>query len=478
MNYNQSSFRIDKKDFLRGNNSYEDYPDGGVVTSVIGLNTWSKPGKLANAPRLNETVTPSLPADGVISWGVGKGTISLDAMAVMTDTFSGDGSFFTVGDSTGSLTKVGATDTSQDYAIGWVDTVFYQGNFYTTSRTDIIKNNPDLTTRDLSYWVTTKGESALTTASPHPMVVFGDILYIANTNVLHQIDGATVTTSVLDLGSDYVITALAVYNNMIYITAEPYWNAFGNNHNGAKIFTWNGYSPSWIDEWDVDYRINSMYVAPSGVMYIFNNHYMGYWTGNRIQYLRPVNNQIFKCHITSTTNSLMYADGDTIVRYGTPLFGGTKRFFSYFFSDSHEFVGITSLYNNSITISQTGTVYSTNHFLADVDTPEATRSHTFTFNKRRFSRPVKVRGVVIDTEQLVSGHSYVIKYYDEKNNLKVIGTFAATDATMLNKYTWGFPVVGDQNATRSIQPVLVQTGGGHLEGIDILYGPAESKFNQ
>lgn len=476
MNYNQDSFRIDRKDFIRGNNSYENYPDGGVTTETVGANAWSKPGLLSNAPHFGSSTTAGLPQSGIISWGIGKESLGLKTMGVGTND-DRDGYFYTVG-LNGVLVQSGSADTSQDYKLGWTDTAYYQGSFYTTSLTDIIKNSADLGTRDLSYWVTTKGQSGLGYYSPHPMVVYGDILFIADSQYLHQLDGTTANSQVLDLGNEYIITAMTVYNNLIYIVAEPYWNASRDSHGATKMFTWNGYSPSWIDEWDLNYSINCLYVDRNGIMYMFNKYFMGYWTGSKMQNLWPINSLVFKPQVTSTSDSMFFVDDDTIIRYGTPIPGGTKKFFKSFFSDTRTFVGIVSFQGNRLIASEDGVTNSSVYYISNVNSPSTTEEDTFVFNKRRFTRPVKIRGAVIDTDQLTTGKSYEIKYYDDKNQLITIGEFTATDSSMRNKYTWGFESLGIHYATRSVQPVIVATGGGHIEGVDFLYAPAEGKFNR
>lgn len=313
-------------------------------------------------------------------------------------------------------------------------------------------------------------------------------MYIADGSYLHSLDGTTPSQQVLFLGTEWVVTAMTVYNNLIYIAATPYLDNGGQRHTGSKIFTWNGYSASWLDEWNVDYRVDTMYVDRTGIMYIFNSHYMGYWTGSRVQFLRKVEKQIFKHQVASITNSLIYADNDKIIRYGTPIFGGTKRFTIPYLSNAGEingdFLGVNSIYNNSLMIIEkpSGATNISNPRVSDMDTVSdfsTTSSGEFTFNKRRFSKPIKIKGLSIDTTQVTTlGQSYIIKYINDRNETITLATFEYATTEHRQKYTWVFDKVAAQRATRSVQPILEIVGGGHVEGLDFFYGTAEAKFNQ
>lgn len=462
------SFRLDKDDFLRGNNTYDNMPDGEFLAQNNGLNPFHKPGTLT-IPSSVGAPTTGLPSAGMINFGKGKGTLTLDAIAVGTNS-SQDGYFFTIADSTGAHTQVGSADTAHNYDIGKSDTEFYQGSLYTTSDTDITKNNLALTVRDTVYWVTTLGKSALTATAPHPEVVYNDILYIADGRYLHQIDGATGTAQVFDLGPDWVITALANYNDLIYITAEPYYNFGGSNHSQAKMVTWDGYSASWISEWKTEFRIGALYVS-NNILYAWSKDYMYYWNGIEMKPLRPMSGQIYKHQITEVDRSIFFVDGTYVVRYGSPLFGGAKKFF-YYYNFGTNLAGIISYYNKSMVISQTGVSTSQIGYATDVNSPSTSAVYEVTGNKRFFKRPVRPRACVVETLPLVSGNSLTMKYVSDKGVEKTCGATAFSYALHGGAYLHVFDIL-NAPSTRVIQPRIRITGNLYIVNIDYFYEPVE-----
>ncbi len=474
MDYSLPSFTIDKADFLKGNNSYENLADGGEVTSSFASNPFSKPGLLTIAPDLGNSVTASLPSEGVLTFGFAKGSLGQDVMAVATNS-SRDGYFYLVSD-VGAMTAVGSADTTNEYTVGKTDTVFYQGSWYTTTEDDIVKNSVDLATRDVSFWVTTKGKSAMNTSAPHPLVVFGDIMYVASANAIHQLDGSTATESVFVLGTDWVITAMTVYDNLIYIVAEQYYNYSGVYHGISKMYTWDGYSGSWLSEWDLNYRFGALYVFEN-IMYMWTKDFMGYWDGARFRALRPMTAQTYKHQITEADQCLFFVDGVYVVRYGSPSPNGTKKFFNYFKTNENAFTGIAAWTEKKIVITKNGATNMSNFYVANVNAAPAGTgvSQAPTFNPRYFKRPVYIRHVVVETEALASSQSVIPAYLDDAGSIVSAGTFAYATTEMQGKTIWTFDVF--KRPTMSVKPRAYITADTHVRRITYYYDPATQATN-
>lgn len=474
MQYEFPHFRIDRSDWLKGSNTYENYPDGGIIFSSSGYNVFKKPGWLANSPDLGNTVTSSLPTNIGISWGYGKGAIAQQVMVVGSNG-SQDGSFYTV-DTSGAFTKVGSDDTGRDYQLGKTSTVFYHGSFYTTSTTDICKNSSDLATRDTSWWVTTKGQTSLNSFAPHPQVVFGDIHYIADGQYIHQDDNGTVQYNVFDLGQDWVITSMEVYNNKIYIAAEPYFNFSGTSEGFSRLFTWNGYSDSWIDEWFIGPRINALKVFKN-VLYCWTPAYMGYWNGSAIKNLYPLNSSgsfPYTDGIVTTEDSMYFPDHLSLIRYGSPTPSGKNRF--------HRFQTIPTRANSvgsytrdGIEVCATGVSNGSNHAFNSFGTPGGNKSYQF--NRRLLSRPIRVRAYVIHTNGMASGQYAEFSYIDHAGTSSAVRRFGyAASALMQGKQVWRFDILG-QPPTTLFDPVLTLAGDVYVRAIDVLYEPSNDKLN-
>lgn len=483
---NLPHFRIDYHDFLRGSNSYVNYPDGGFLSTSYGINIFNTPGLLTTTPHKSETVHSSLgSSEPIIAWGLGPSSSGLGGeLVALGVTGSSDGVFYNVNSSSGNITANGSADTTQAYnGNGFVDAIQYQGSWYFTSRVNVIKCSIDLNTKDLTFWTTTKSKSSLQQYSPHPMVVYNDILWIADQNYLHSLDGSTASTQVFDLPSGWVITAMCIYNNLIYMAAEPYWNASGFYHGQAKIFTWNGYSDSWLDEYDVDTRVNCLYVF-DGTLFAFTQYYLGYFDGVRVKYLRPVLNQIFKSQVTQVDNSMFYVDGINMIRYGSPVPGTRKVFVNYIpATASQGYSAIIAHYLKQMIIVEKGNSNGLPYLVSDINAAGgSSESYLQDYNARFFSRPVRVRSVVVETESgLASGQSVDVNYFDHTGASKDAAFFGYSSnefgtGALQGKNIWRFDVE-DGIVTRTIRPSVTVAKDTKLRYVDFYYEQSEDDLN-
>lgn len=482
MNYSQPNFRLDSKDWFKGNNVYDDFPEGAAITSTVGINSFSRPGLLAQAPALGSSINNTLPKDGVVSWGIGSGSLSPAVIAVYTDG-SSRASWYQTDVTTGAMTVVGSPDTTRFYTKGITDTVFYNGNFYTTSESDICKNSADLGTRTQSWWITTSGKPALTAGIPHPLLVYESIMYIADGRFLHKLDGTDISLEVWDAPPDHIITAMAEYNGLIYIVAEPYKNLTGSVHGLAQMFSWDGLLESWYEQYFLDYRVNSLYVYKNR-LYAWTNQYMALWTGSEMEPIYTVSNQVFKCHITATSDSLFFVDGDTIVRYGKSFSPNLQRRFYRYMSNSGDlpFAGIISAADDKLVITAPGDSISSNYIISNINTPATSGTRKFTFNKKFFNQPVKPRGVVVTvSEPLSTGQAVKAGYIDMLGNehypTENDGNFAYSNTEMQGRTVFEFSY-NSKDKVRSMDPVISLTGSVHVRSVDYLYEGSENKFNE
>jgi len=140
MRYELPHFTIDRTDFLKGGNTFENYPDGGMTFDYFGYNAFGKPGWITGAPSFGANITGSLVPDPGISFAQGKGTISQEIMCVGNDA-DNDGTYYSMVESTGALTRVGSVDSDSVYQLGFVSSIYYNGSFFTTTKTNVVKNS-------------------------------------------------------------------------------------------------------------------------------------------------------------------------------------------------------------------------------------------------------------------------------------------------------------------------------------------------
>lgn len=483
MNYDLPHFSIDRGDFMKGGNSFDSLPDGGIQKSYYGYNAFYKPGVLTVCPSLGSSVDSTIKKLAAFGMAMGKNAGSTPVMLAM-GTDATDGYYYSVDPTTGAFTKVGATDTGHSYSKIVTHSVWYNSSFFTTYNGGIAKNSADLATRDLPWWTTTKSMTALDAGGilvPHPMVVFGDIMYIADGRYVHQNDHDTCQYDVLDLGPDWVITDMKVFNNQIFIAAEPYYNSSGSYHGRARMFTWDGVSASWISEFPLDYRVNAMFSFDQ-TLYMFTNDWLGYWDGFRMKRLYPMAGQILQHQICSTSDSMFFVDPTTtpvIVRMGAPSIVGAHRFHRFLpYASSQLAGGIFSPYQNALLATQNGSSVASNFYISNVNTP-GSPTFAWRFNRRRFSRPVKIRGIVIELyDNLASGQSVYVQYIDDT------GTSITTPAVMQYStvehrapQSWRFDIVA-KKAVRFLDPYITVTGGALVQNVDFLYEASEAVSNK
>lgn len=412
---------IEGKDFLKGVSSFEDVADGGYSPQSKGISPYATPGLLKPGPTVNFS-SASYPAEGVFAFGCWSANVAPGITRAVSGTGSPnyDGKFYTTNDS--GQPTLANTDTGNDYKRGQTFMVRYKGNFYVTSTTDIAMLNYDLSTADFDYWVTTKGKAALTSTNPHPMAIFADILYIADGRYLHSIDGTTATTQVLILPEDFVITDLELYNGLLYISAAKFQNLTENVPAiDACIFTWDSFSPTFIDQLPLQDPIDSMKVF-GGTLLLFCQNYMGYWTGSTVNVLRQLTARVYKNMIGITKDRLYFPQTGDVMCLGNPIMSKPK-FFSIPMK-MPDFPGgtIDSLYcprPGYIIFGSTTNMMSAN----DVDGSNNT-SVSFYSNKISLRAYCKVTKIIVESEPLVASSSMTLSFVDSKGVTRTIGVYS------------------------------------------------------
>lgn len=480
MNYSLPNFSVSKVDFLKGNATYDDLLDGGQTIASIGGNSFDRPGLLSISPVIGSTIDSGLPSNGIINYGFGKGSAPAVAVSVAVGANAAqDGYFYAVDYSSGAThTQVGSSDTAHNYTIEQSDTVFYQQNIYTTSQSDITKNDYSLSTRDTVFWSTTKGMGTFSsTGLNHHMVVFGDVLYITDGRYLHSLDGTTATAQVFDVGLGYFINTICVYDNQIYITAEQQSDTLNLVHGLGKMYTWDGYSASWLNEWDIEFKIPTLRVSSENILYAWTSNEMLYWDGSRFKPVRPMSRQIYKHQVTECLRSLFFTDNRNIIRYGSPVKGGGKRFFHSISITSQSFTAITSVQINALILTTTGSTNGSNYLISNINTPSTSATAPLIFNNRLFPVPVKVRHVVIELGQAISsGQSVTVSMNTDTNTVKTLDAFANATSGMAGKLRWKFDVFG-MASSFLIQPRISITGAVYIRRVLFYYEFVPEEMN-
>jgi hypothetical protein len=503
-NENLPSFKIDYREFLKGENSYPEYPDGGFTSpegfsddsstkSRVGVNLYNRVTYLSTPPS-PVIVSPIIPdIEKMVGWG--SGNFITDLMAIGSNG-ANHGYFYQVDSFNASLT-LKSTDTTRQYYYPYTDVELYKDNFYVTSLTDIAQCTADMVTVVQNYWTGTLAQAPLF-ANPHPMCVRTDILYIADGRYLHQIDNVTVQLQVLDLPDGWIIDCLVVYKNFMYIGAHT---ASGS----SKVYTWDGISDSWNEEYEMDDYVTSLKVF-QGVLYAFMPSIISYFDGTKFKDFRPIvggglfsSPTVTKFQSDTIWDSMLFIEStglpqyvNWLNRYGRVIISGrTKNVFTRYISDPLPGGGLNIgsfivtngniLYgfgnNNSKTSPRT--------FLYDQGTGHGlnatgTRTIRVNLNTRVFSTQVKPRKLIAHFDNVDVSAGSVIEYgwIDDTGAEHPIATpsIAGTMLDLTGKKRVSIDI-NAANATREITLYVNISKGAQLKALECFYSGVETPVN-
>lgn len=483
-NYNDlPSFEINFKDYIRGQNSFNEYPDGGIKTESIGANPFYVRGYLSTSP--DQTNINAIDGDGdndiaVLAYGQGVGVNTLVACAAEDATNSG--LFYTI-DPNGVYTLVGSPDAAHNYVKGNTDSAFYHSHFYFTSTQDLARMDDDLTSPDFSYWTGTLGQSNFTSFK-HPLLVFGDILYIGDGQYLHQIDDTTPQEQVLDLEEGYIVDCLITYNNLMFIAAHQ-----GNGF--SKIYTWDGFSPSWLDEYEVNDTISCLFVF-QGVLFVFFDDAIGYFDGTKVKQIREIAGTVQKHMVTKSRTAMYFIETfgggnlgrSCLTRYSPVIFQGSQvntfiRYLDQFAltNENNRYVTCVISRNQNLftsTVNNAADTASSGEIDGDkIQLPSDVKTYEFVFNDRNFNSQVQIRQVIAQFADVDEDNTIALSYIDDSNTQRVIGTVSGSNADVTARES--FKDTLQYPATQRVTPVVAIEKHARLFKVRFYYEGVEEQ---
>jgi hypothetical protein len=274
----------------------------------------------------NCTVKKVIPYMRTIAFANDSNQAVNGALCLGSEYGSEDGQLYSMDKDFGgaSLSLIGVKDTTRNYKLGYSDAIFYNGNYYITSITNIIKVNAAKTSVQYDWWTATVGgggveQSALTATVAHQMVIAYGYLYIIDGNKVHRIDSSdNVINGILELDTDFSLMAIEYHNNKIYLYADKVKNNLVDASSSDAVFAskgeiiiWDGTNidTSTIERYPVSSPIFTM-KSFNGNLYIWDAYSFGYWNGMTIQSLRKTNGfPKYKCMITYYKDRLYWIDG-------------------------------------------------------------------------------------------------------------------------------------------------------------------------
>lgn len=363
-------------------------------------------------------------------------------------------------DSSYNLTSV-QNDAGRTYAYANTDLVSYKGKVYATSQTDIMllsTGSTFLDTKDATWWTVTKSKSALGSAQRHPMLVYEDILWIADGNLLYKWDDSLATTG-LTLPSDQSIVALGIdpSTGLMLISVSLGQNASNTLPKGNKILLWDGFSTKVRRAITIDSLATAFYQL-GGTVFVCYGRNFGYWTGSGVNFLRRFKRVtniadllVYKSKITNIGPVLYIADGFDIMAFGETL-SGQKRFWlaHQIGAESQDYLryAIFSLGDNRLGVGY-GASSTASFGVFDV-TAVTTGGLNFYSKKYKFPRPIYIRELHIEYLDAVAtaATTGTVTFYDQ--NITAIATPSLTNDSTSSTYSITRPL-NNKNKIRSLQ---------------------------
>ncbi len=445
---------IDAKTFLKGMSISDELSDGGFSPLSKGINLFAKPGLILPGPAPVDQ-SSAVDVGGIFAWSTHVANLSPGIGRGVGSDVNNHGKFFLLNDSGGAT--LACSDAAHIYKARITDLIRYgsSNDQFVTSDGDIAKLNFDFSAQDFTWWHTTLGKTNLKSGVPHRLVQFGAILYITDGNLIHSWDGSAGAESVLDLPDNYVINDMVSFNNALYIAASRFDPLGGGEATDCRIFTWDGFSPSFIEEYVVQENIDTLIVFGSA-LFLTTRTYVGYWTGSTVSPLYLLTSSVYKHQVAITMDRLYLLQGGDLLCYGNPSIAHTK-FFSFPISNPNSLIGITSYRRGKIVYAYA----SHSGGYSDVNGSDQT-GKTFYSNKVFLGKHASLNKLLIESEALASGSDIGVTYLDSRGTINTMpaGGYTFTSRGGISFFTFNFPLL---NVTFIVQ--LQLTFNGNPKGV-------------
>lgn len=467
---------LDASQWFRGASTSDNLNDGGFSPDERGISLFISPGVIKPGFQ-DETAwtNTNLLSEGIVAWTPNNTLSGSSTLFAVSINGSADGQVTahsaTTG-STGGSSVLYGPDTGRNYAAHKTDIIQYKGNLYWSSTSDVARDG------DFDWWAVTRGMTGLNSLYPHYMFTYGDVLYITDGNMLHSWDGSTSSYNVLDIPADYAILGACTFNGMIYLAATRFYIDSATMHGDSFIFTWDGVSPSFIDQVPVHETLTTL-VPMAGVLYATSGYSFGYFNGSTFIPLYPLSTSVRKSQVCVQRDRILIAQGNYILVYGNPI-RGKQRFFSFPFKTSlvNPIRALVSVYQDYVSMGLDTTNKIVVADFASVRT-SGSASPKFKHNRIALGAYCRIRKITVELESAVSlSTSITVTYLNSNGDTVTKGVINNTNYPGAREVE----LTGDEpeRATYTIQPQL-QWGAGATDGvrrIHIDYEYAEDQPNK
>jgi len=457
---------IDAKDFFRGVSTTDELADGGFSPLSKGINLYASPGLL---------LPGAAPTDFSGSPDVSNGVFAFAPTSSNSDICFGlgsnsakDGKFVEISAS-GAI--VATSDTVRDYVANQSDMVRFGSEFFYTSTATAGKSSLTFGTNDFNWWTGTLGLTAFGVASLHHICEYGGRLYFADGRYLHSWDGTTGTYNALDLPSGYEISDITVFQNLIFIAAARTAIGDAADASNCRIFTWDGFSDSFLDEIMIQERIET-FIPFGGTLFVSTKKFFGYYTGSTISPLYKISTPIYKYQFAITQDRLYMLQSTDVLCYGNPVVSRAK-FLSYPLKHTSSLIGLSSFQAGALIYAYASKLGS----FTNVDASDQT-GNIFYSNKIFLGGQARIKSIIVESEALTSGSSATIQYIDDTQTLRS-GDTSTLDYSSLGAVCKHKFEINGKPATLTIQlKITFSSTPKGIRRVHINYAPSELAANK
>ncbi len=458
---------LDNKNWQLGSSTDDESDFAGIVglsPDIKGQNYYQSRGdSLVGQPALVDLTGATL--TGNIISGLVDPTSTHDSILI-----SSDGKYYY----TSSTTITGfATDTNTgEYVKGQTDLKYFQGSFYATRETDIIKFETNFTTIDYSWWHTTKGKGTLSSIGPHPMEIVEDTLYIADGNKIHTWDNVTAVENQVSLPTGYVITVLKIHTDGRYLKvfATDTYNYLHLDRSISKLFLFDTTTLEFVNEYTLEEQVEGA-LNFGGDCYCTYGESFGYFTGSGLKLLKKIElsgstkNPVYYSLISSFNNTVIFPSASYLKAFGDVSGKGSIVFYPLTIptgSFLHYILPVT----NNVCLIQTVNG-SGAHVISKADFSTITNIDAQT-TKINPGGKVWIRRVDVFVDKMTSGQYFTLYNRQDDGSLVTIGSLVKDDDGAINKKTLFCNVLTD-----FIQPYVSGGGSPVIKKLNIQYESAE-----
>lgn len=296
--------------------------------------------------------------------------------------------------------------------------IVFRDILYVSGTTDIFSDDFSFTSPNDNWWTGTQGKTALTAGVPHKLFEFGNILYCLNGNKIASWDGTTAVDDAFTLPLGYIITDVAVDNDLVYLTIVKHVNDY-SVYTETKIIVWNGISPNqWLREVPIfSTAISAIKKVDNGFIF-FSARNIFYFDGYNYQWIRKISNTPTFNQVTAFNGNIYYADN------GVSCYNTRFKIFSN---------PVYLSYTITINVIDISYLDYIDLFYSVSSVPKWSRAltnnaTTVTFYSDWYDlSPSYIRkyGLIFSTA-LATNSEYTVRFYDETDNVIFTDTISKT----------------------------------------------------